>query len=77
MNDTYKYWAVHGGSDTLFAAKDAKDAWELVKMMNDIALEYEMPPTSRVEFVESYDYKNHEEELKIREEIGDEEYLQP
>ena len=58
-----KYWAVHGGSDSHFAATDANDAWDLVKMFNSIALKYDLPPTSKVVIVESKDLAKHDYEL--------------
>lgn len=77
MNDKYKYWAIHGGSDSHFAAKNVNDAWELVKMFNEISLEYNMVPSSKVEVVADKDLDCHAEELAIRLDIGDEDYLQP
>lgn len=80
MNEELKFWIVHGGSDSYFAARDANDAWEVVQEMNKISLEYNMPPTSKVEVVNSYmrnDFDVHEEELRRRDLEGDEMYFQP
>lgn len=76
-SDKYKYWATHGGSDSHFAAKDVNDAWDLVKMFNEISLEYGLVPSSKVEVVADKDLDYHSEELVIRLDIGDEDYLQP
>ena len=75
-----KLWIVHGGSDSYFAAKDAKDAWEVVQEMNNIAMEYDLYPTSKVEVIDNRnadDLKAHAEELKRREQEGDEFYFIP
>lgn len=77
MADKYKYWAIHGGSDSYFAAKDVNDAWELVKMFNEISIEYGLVPSSKVEVVNDESLKDHAESLAERLEVGDEEYLQP
>lgn len=73
--DTNKYWVVHGGSDSYFAARDAKDAAELVTMFNKIAMEYDMPPTSRAEIAEDLDF--HRDEIERRNKEGDEFYFMP
>ena len=73
-------WIVHGGSDSYFAAKDAKDAWEVVQQMNNISMEYDLYPTSKVEVIDnrnSDDLKAHAEELRRREIEGDEFYFMP
>lgn len=75
--DTNKYWAVHGGSDSYFAAKNAKDAAELVAMFNKISIEYDMPPTSKVDVVDESELDFHSEELKRRDSEGDDFYLMP
>jgi uncharacterized protein YrzB (UPF0473 family) len=75
-----KLWIVHGGSDSYFAARDAKDAWQVVQEMNNIAMEYDMYPTSRVEVISNNDKESielHAEELVIRDEEGDELYFMP
>jgi len=72
-----KYWAVHGGSDSYFAAKSLDDAKELVSMFNEIAKEYGNPESSRVVIVHNDDLKNYFEELSKRLEVGDAEYLNP
>ncbi len=75
-----KFWIIHGGSDSHFAAKDVNDAWNVVQEMNNIALEYEMHPTSKVEVVDSNsadDVKLHSEELARRSKEGDELYFMP
>ena len=79
MLDDNKYWIVHGGSDSHFAARNAIDAWERVKEMNDISLEYNMPPTSKVEVAGtcSHDILSHNMALSVRDADGDEHYFQP
>ena len=75
-----KLWVVHGGSGSYFAARDAKDAWEVVQEMNNIAMEYEMYPTSKVEVISSSDKESieqHAEELEMRDSMGDEDYFTP
>lgn len=75
-----RLWIVHGGSDSYFAAKDAKDAWNVVQEMNNIAMEYGMYPTSKVEVIHSMDKEQnaqHQEELERREREGDEFYFTP
>lgn len=75
-----KLWIVHGGSDSYFAARDAKDAWEVVQEMNNIAIEYDMYPTSKVEVISNTDKESidqHAEELARRDEEGDELYFTP
>ena len=64
-----RLWIVHGGSDSYFAAKDSKDAWEIVQEMNNIAMECGMYPTSKVEVTHSQDKeqnKHHQDELSDR-----------
>lgn len=68
-------WIVHGGSDSYFAARSYEDAFEVVTEMNKISLEYGMPPTSKVEIGDDYNYWK--EELIERDEVGDDEYFQP
>lgn len=75
--DDYKYWIVHGGSDSYFAAKDANDAWCIVQEMNRISLEYDLPPTSKVEVCSKEEYEQHQVELSKREHEGDEFYFTP
>ncbi len=75
--DVNKYWVVHGGSDSYFSAKDAKDAWEIVQMMNNIAMEYGSPPTSKVEVCDECDHKEHAHGLERRKSEGDDLYFQP
>lgn len=80
MNDDYKYWIVHGGTDSYFAAYSANDAWQQVKIMNQILLECDLPPTSKVEVVNKYNIDenhHHIEELKKRDNIGDVDYFSP
>lgn len=72
-----KYWAVHGGSDSYFAAKNFDDANELVAMFNSIAEEYGSPQSSRVEIAHSNDIEEHNIELSKRIKVGDAEYLNP
>lgn len=79
-NDEFKYWIVHGGSDSYFAARDVNDAWKVVQEMNNISLEYGNAPTSKVEVVHMSDeseIKLHDEELKRRDKEGDEFYFMP
>lgn len=61
-----KYWAVHGGSDSYFAAKNLDDAKE-----------YGNPESSRVEVVQSDDLEEYFKELSTRIEVGDADYLNP
>lgn len=72
-----KYWAVHGGSDSYFAAKSLDDAKELTAMFNQIAKEYNNPESSRVEIVKNDELENYFKELSTRLEVGDAEYLNP
>ncbi|MBY8037742.1 hypothetical protein KW456_04745 [Vibrio fluvialis] len=76
-NDDYKYWIVHGGSDSYFAARDVNDAWKVVQEMNNIALEYDLPPTSKVEVCSKDEYETHQDELEKRDKEGDEWYFMP
>ena len=79
MNDKNKYWIVHGGSDSYFAAHNASDAWCVVQEMNKISMQYEMPPTSKVEVSTGTveDLNHHACELESRNLQGDEDYFQP
>ncbi|AUS01597.1 hypothetical protein NVP1287O_24 [Vibrio phage 1.287.O._10N.286.55.C7] len=75
-----KFWIVHGGSDSYFAARGASDAWKVVQEMSNIAMEYEMYPTSKVEVVDNRnkdDIELHSVELKRRDKEGDEFYFMP
>jgi|UPI0004080412 hypothetical protein len=75
--ESSKYWAVHGGSDTWFAAKSKDDANELVSMFNSIAKEYGNPESSRVVAVEESELASYHMELSTRLTVGDAEYLNP
>lgn len=79
MIDVNKYWIVHGGSDSYFAARNAIDAWDCVKEMNAIAMEYGSPPTSKVEVVgtSEADIAHHDECIEKRNSEGDADYFQP
>ncbi len=72
-----KYWAIHGGSDSVFAAKNLDDANDLVLMFNSIAKEYCMPESSRVQVVSKSELSAHAEHLHIRLIVGDGDYLTP
>lgn len=72
-----KYWAVHGGSDSYFAAKNKADAEELVTMFNSVAKEYGFPESSRIEVVSECEWDAYLEALAERLFLGDKQYLIP
>jgi len=71
INKKFNFFAIHGGSDSWFAAKSASEALYYVNQFNEVAMEYETPPTSRVLICDNPHFKKMwEKEMQRRNESG-------